>query len=220
MAFRSKFGWFLLAFSLFPFVMKAERKSEFQIRAGGGFAVYGTETTLNYRILGFTQTSTDRGAAATLHIPVDVRYAFNHRFNIGLDLKFGSYLYDPDSTDGKSNSFSVIGVAAEYSLIGRENVRWYLGLGLNSAQLETSETGLQSGITSIATYRGGGWKLSTGALLFFSNRLGVHFQLGVDRHDFTLKEFKQANQVISLENFSGSLKTGGVDGMIGLVVRL
>jgi hypothetical protein len=214
------FSCLVLIFLACPLVIKAERKSEIQIRAGGGFAVYGTRSTLSYEFLGFKQTATDQGSAATLHIPLDLRFAFNPRFNIGLDMKFGSYLYDPDSAEGKSNGFSVVGIAAEYSLIARENVRWYLGLCLNSAALETSETNLQTQVTSIANYRGGGWKLSTGALLFFSNRLGVHFQLGLDRHDFDLKEFKQANQVISLENFSGRLETGGIDGLIGLVVRL
>ena len=212
--------WLVILFAVMPLAMKAERKSELQIRAGGGFAVYGTRSTTSYAFPGFTNTTTDEGAAATLHIPLDVRYAFSPRFNIGLDLKFGSYLYDPDSAEGKSNGFSVIGIAAEYSLIARENVRWYLGLGLNSAGLETRETDLRTQLTSIATYRGGGWKLSTGAILFFSNHLGVHFQLGLDSHDFTLQQFKLDNQSFNLENFNGRLETVGLDGLVGLVIRL
>lgn len=220
MVYRFRFICLILLLTFTTFATKAERKSEFQVRAGGGFAVYGTKSTLSYEFLGFSRTSTDQGSAATLHIPVDVRYAFNPRFNIGLDLKFGSYLYDPDSVEGRSNGFSVLGIAAEYSLLARENVRWYIGLCLTSAALETRETEPITQITSIANYRGGGLKLSTGAILFFSDRLGVHFQLGLDRHDFNLKQFKFDNQSIDLENFNGRLEAGGIDGLIGLVIRL
>lgn len=198
----------------------AQDEPRIQLRAGGGFAVYGTRSTFNYTFAGLKFTSTEEDAAATLHVPIDVRYAFNKRFNAGLDLKFGSYLYEPDSAEGKSNGFAVIALTAEYSLIAREKFRWYVSFGLNTARLRLRETNTFTQVMTEADYGGGGYRLATGALVFFSRRLGLNVHLGLDSHNFKLDTFRIDGQAQNLNGFTGTLETGGLDGGIGLVVRL
>lgn len=199
----------------------AQDEPRIQLRAGGGFAVYGTRSTLTYSFSnGVRFTSTEEDAAATLHLPIEVRYAFNKRFNAGLDLKFGSYLYEPDSAEGKSNGFAVIGLTAEYSLIAREQFRWYVSIGLNTARLQLRETNTLTQVISEADYGGGGYRLATGTLVFFTSRLGLNVHLGLDSHNFKLDTFRIDGQAQNLNGFTGTLETGGLDGGIGLVVRL
>jgi hypothetical protein len=210
---------FLLFLSLAPAVAGDEPR--FQIRAGGGFAVYGTRTTFSYSLAnGLKFTSTDTDAAATLHVPVDLRYAFSKRFNAGLDLKFGSYLYEPDSAEGKSNGFAVIGLTAEYSLIARDQFRWYVSLGFNTARLQLRETNSLTDVQTEADYAGGGYRIASGTLIFLSERLGLNIHLGIDSHRFDLDAFRIDGQAQNLNGFSGTLETGGLDGGIGLIVRL
>src|SRR5689334_17924649 len=80
----------------------AQRKKEFQIRGGFGFAVYGTTSEVTFKAFNPDLTLKDEDGAVTVHMPLELRYEFSHRFNARLDMKFGSYLYDPDSAKGKS----------------------------------------------------------------------------------------------------------------------
>lgn len=210
-----------LALLLTVLTASAQNEPRIQLRTGGGFAVYGTRSTLTYSFAnGVKFTSTEEDAAATLHIPIEVRYAFSKRFNAGLDLKFGSYLYEPDSAEGKSNGFAVIALTAEYSLIAREQFRWYVSLGLNTARLRLRETNTLTQVVTEADYGGGGYRLATGTLVFFSSRLGLNVHLGMDSHNFKLDAFRIDGQAQNLNGFTGTLETGGLDGGIGLVVRL
>lgn len=193
---------------------------ELQIRLGGGLAGYGTKSTITIGSSPLQYVSSRENAAVTLHVPVDVRFAFNKRFNIGLEMKFGSYLYDPDSADGKSNRFDVIGIAAEWSLIARENFRWYIGAGINTCNLELQETDATTLVTSIADYRGGGLRFNSGLLFFFGKRVGMNVQLGLDQHVLDLTGFKLNSTTIDLNNVDGTLKVGGFDTALGLVFRL
>ena len=84
------------------------RQKEIQARIGFGVAGYATEYQLTYDLLGTNIIERDTSAAATRHLNIDLRYEFHTRFNAGLDMKFGSYLYDPDEdNEGKSNSYFI-----------------------------------------------------------------------------------------------------------------
>jgi hypothetical protein len=197
---------------------KAQKEHEFQIRGGFGFAVYGTETesTLKTPIGDFSSTETD--GAATLHLPLELRYAFNTHVNAGLDFKFGSYLYDPDSSKGKSNRFAIFGLAGEYSFIAREKLRWYGGIGINFGSLVLEETD-DAGNTSRLTYGGGGFRLNTGLLVFLVGGFGLNFNLGYDAHNFNLNEYEVNGRGVSLDNYEATLRVAGLDGTIGAFVR-
>ncbi|MFI5220218.1 MAG: outer membrane beta-barrel protein [Bacteroidia bacterium] len=200
----------------------AQRKKEFQIRGGFGFAVYGTTTEFAYTPSDPDLVLKDEDGAATVHLPLELRYEISQRFNLGLDLKWGSYLYDPDSSEGKANRFYVIGFGAEYTLVNNDNFRWYLGAGFNAAGLELEEdyTFLGLPVHQVATYSGGGFRLNSGVLWFFAGPFGLNFNMGFDSHNFKLKDLEQNGQASDLSDIEGSLTVKGADFTLGLVVRL
>lgn len=196
------------------------QKGEFQIRLGLGGSGNSTESEIKYHINGLTFSDTNKDGAVTVHMPLELRYHVSNRFNIGLDMKFGSYVYDPDSAEGKSNHFNVLGIAAEYSIISMDHLRWYVGLGFTGASLELQEENNDGLLYSraVANYSGGGARLNTGLLVLIGNHFGVNFNLGFDNHNFKLQKYTLNGDVI--DEIDGTLKTRGVDGTLGLVVRL
>jgi hypothetical protein len=200
---------------------QAQRKKEFQIRGGFGFAAYATTTEFTYSAFGLTFTTKNDDGAATVHMPLELRYEISQRFNLGLDMKWGSYLYEPDSGDGKSNKFFVIGVGLEYNFINADNFRWYGGLGFNSASLELEENSTfgSTPVKQITRWSGGGFRLNSGVLYFFAGALGLNFNLGYDSHNFSLDEFEVNGQSQNLSGIDGSLDVGGMDLTLGLAVR-
>lgn len=199
----------------------AQRNKEFQIRGGLGWSVYSSESEFAYTFSGLTFSNKNKDNAATVHLPLEFRYEITRRFNVGLDMKIGSYLYDPDSAEGKSNRFFVIGIGAEYNFINKDNFRWYGGIGINTCMLELQSDYSALGIafSDISNYKGGGFRLNTGLLWFFARHLGLNFNLGFDSHNFKLDEFKRNGQNIDLSAIEGTLKVKGVDGTLGLVLR-
>jgi len=200
----------------------AQRKKEFQIRGGFGFAVYGSTSEFAFTAYDPDVVFKDEDGAATVHLPLELRYEISERFNLGLDIKWGSYLYDPDSSDGKSNRFFVLGIGAEYTLVNRDNFRWYLGAGFNAAGLELEENYTSFGIpiNQVATYSGSGVRINSGLLWFFAGKLGLNFNMGFDSHNFSLKDLEHNGQAFDLTNYEGKLNVKGADFTLGLLVRL
>jgi hypothetical protein len=214
----------IIPFLLLLFVVasaQAQRKKEFQIRAGFGFAAYATTNEVIFTAFNPDLVFQDEDGTGTLHMPLEIRYELSRRFNAGLDMKFGSYLYDPDSAEGKSNSFFVIGIGLEYNFISSDNFRWYGGLGFNTATLELKESLDYFGTPVERTYRyaGGGFKLNSGVLWFFTGTLGLNANLGYDSHNFELKEGEDNGQAWDLSQVDATLDVGGVDFTLGLAVR-
>ncbi len=220
---------YILALSSFMILTLAgfsQRDREFQIRLGAGAAAYATETKITANVLtpfgNFPFMMTDTDGAATVHLPLELRYEIIERLNVGLDMKFGSYLYS-DSTDntGKSNVFRVIGIAGEFTVLNKPNTRLYVGLGLNTTVLEMEEKIVVSNISTVHTmrWRGPGAKLNLGFMQYFgSSPIGINFNIGWDSHNFDLKNWNYPTGW----NFTydGSLRTSGIDLALGLVFRI
>jgi hypothetical protein len=204
---------------LVMYLAEAQSEREFQIRAGLGWAVYGTESEFTFKTPAGDFTSTETDGAATVHLPLELRYAFNEHVNAGLDFKFGSYLYDPDSSDGKSNRFVVAGIAGEYAFIAREKIRWYGGIGFNGSSLVLEETDELTDTKTVLTYSGGGFRLNTGLMVFLIGGFGLNFNLGYDAHNFKLRNYEVNGSEIDLDNIEATLRVAGVDGTIGAFLR-
>lgn len=205
----------LLFFLFASYLAEAQSEKEFQIRVGMGFAGYGTETktTVNTPFGDFSNTETD--GAVTFHFPMEFRYGFNKKFNVGADFKIGSYLYEPDSGDGKSNAFIAIGPAVEYAIVSKERFRWYAGLGINYCSLVLQETEEYTNDEYIWTYGGAGFKLNSGVMVIFGEHFGLNFNMGWDSHNFKLKNYELNGKDVSLDNFEAELKVRGLDFGIG-----
>ncbi|MBL7929663.1 MAG: outer membrane beta-barrel protein [Bacteroidia bacterium] len=212
--------FYLLFLFLIYSTLSYSQKGEFQIRGGVGLAVYGTKSEFIFDFFGMKFHQTEEDGAATVHVPVELRYGLTERFSAGLDVKFGSYLYDPDSAEGKSNRFLVIGPHVEFNLIANENFRWYLGAGFNTAALELQEDKEETIPTRyISKYTGAGIRVNTGILWFFTHPLGLHFNVAFDSHAFKLKNFSVNGNDTNLDNIEGKLTVKGADMVLGLVFR-
>lgn len=201
----------------------AQRNSEIQVRAGLGWGLYLVGNEWTYTLDNFSYTETGSTGGVTLQLPIELRYEFHRLFNAGIDVKFGNFLYDPDDpeTQGNSNDFTTVGIAAEFTPITTNNFRIYLGVNLNSSQLNMVEGADLTGDNEIQTlkWRGGGLQLNMGFMAFFSKPVGFNFNLGFDRHRFDLKEYVREGQVQDLTGFTGAFEASGVNGTIGLVIR-
>jgi len=211
---------------LIAIVSHSQRDNEFQIRAGIGLAGYATENTMTYTWGSLSYSETTNDGAATTHFPIELRYEIIERLNVGLDMKFGSYIYDPEEDNtGKSNRFASLGIAAEFTALNRENSRIYVGLGLNSTNLTLQEIDYSGNtkITSEGKWRGPGVKLNAGFIKFFGDSpIGINLNLGFDSHNFDLKELSVSSQssTVAFNDYSGTLKVSGFDMAAGLVFRL
>ncbi len=205
-----------------PLLALAQRETGWQIRGGFGFAGYGSTAEWKFTDFEPNLVLKDDDGAATLHAPIEIRYEVSSRVNLGLDFKVGSYLYDPDSAEGKSNNFIVAGAAVEYNFIDKEDFRWYGGLGFNGSWLELEERYENQGMSKlqVARYSGPGFRMNTGVLIFLSSLVGLNFNLGYDSHSFTLRELEVNGQLQNLEFFEATLDVKGVDGTLGIVLRL
>ncbi|MFY7706902.1 MAG: hypothetical protein ACOVQ5_02405 [Flavobacteriales bacterium] len=201
----------------------SQREKEFQVRASYGLAGYATLSETKFTAFGFEVSDSDTSGAATQHFNLDLRYDFTNRITAGIDLKLGSYIYDPEEDNrGKSNSFVVVGISGEFNLMSREKSRLFLGLGLHRSDLELRERDTNAGIVSeaVATYRGRGIKLNLGYSKFFGNSpIGFNVSLGYDSHNFDLEDYIIDNNPF-FANYEGTLQVRGLDFSMGLVFRI
>lgn len=202
----------------------AQRPKEIQLRAGYGLAAYKSDINFSYDLGGTKIAFDTTDGAATAHVPIEIRYDVTEMFNAGIDLKFGKYLYAPDDQEaGKTNKFTIIGIGGEFNVYNTDDARVFLGAGFNSGKLEISEckTSLLSAYTETSEWQGSGFKLSLGVLYFFGKSpVGLNLNFNYDQHNFDLKSFKRDGTSQDLTNFSGTLKVGGPEINLGIVIRL
>lgn len=195
-----------------------KRAKEIQLRAGIGFGVYKTNSEFTWD--NNTLVDRDTSGAVTRHLNLDLRYDVTRRINVGLDMKFGSYLYDPDEdNEGKSNVYSVLGLTGEFAIVNKPNFRWYTGLNLHVSILEITEKDAQNDEQTLR-YGGGGLKLNTGTLFYFGDsNFGLNVNIGYDGHSFNLREYTINSQEVDIAELNGSLRASGVDLNLGLIIR-
>lgn len=214
----------LLSFSIYSSIIAQDRPREFQIRAGWGIAGYNTESKLQYDDGTTTIVDKDTSGAVTTHFPIEIRFELTKRFNLGLDMRFGNYLYDDDQDNsGKSNSFSSFGLGLEGVIVSRPKFRFYGGATLSTTKLNINERNTSSNSdNSLETiWRGGGMRLYTGFTWFIADGpLGFNMNLGYDSRNFNLKELYINDSKEDLSNLSGDLLVRGADMHLGLVFRM
>lgn len=203
---------------LFAGETEAQRDQEFQIRSGLGFSIYKTD----FELKSGNDKFENEDGAVSIQLPLELRYVLSEKWNVGLDMKFGSYLYEPDSAEGKSNRFFVFGIAGEYTLVNEEDFRWYAGFGIHTASLvleEKSDDAIEYKEEEWS-YSGGGIRLNTGVIIYLGDVVGLNFNLGLDTHNLNLKEYSKNSNKEDLSNIDATLKLAGLDGTIGVVFRI
>lgn len=200
-----------------------DRKKEIQARLGWGFGGYRSLTVADYNFFGTQFQERDTSGAAARHLNIDLRYELTRRLALGLDTKFGSYLYDADEDNaGKSNGYAIFGIRAEFMIVQKPKFRWYLGGGFHFAGLVVEEKDQGAfAVDNKAEYSGGGAKLNTGFIKYFSDSpFGLHFNLGYDAYNLELQSFSINGDDVDLSNYSGTLELDGVDLALGVIFRI
>lgn len=218
----------VLSIAFFTLLVSAtaqnDREKEFQIRVGVGFAGYGAANEMKYDLGSATVSSKDTSGAVARYVPIELRYEFHPRFNAGLDMKFGSYLYDPNEDNkGKSNRFSSIGIGLEGTIVSKNNFRWYGGLGFDVTRLEISEQHGSGalGYKETSVWSGGGVKMYSGILAYFGDGpLGFNTSFAFDSHSLDLLEVTRDDTNVDIDNLSGNLRIIGFHWNVGLVLRI
>ncbi|MFN0031549.1 MAG: hypothetical protein ACKVOR_05265 [Flavobacteriales bacterium] len=206
---------------MLPVALAAQdREKEIQLRLGYGLAIYGTELEYNYDDGTIHFTLQDDDSAATSHVPIELRYEFHPRFNAGIDMRFGKYLYDEDEDNsGKSNQFSSFGIGLEGVVVSKPKFRWFIGLSLSTTKLLIKQETLINKETF--DWRGGGARLYTGICWFVADGpIGLSFNIGRDSRTFDLKEYTNEGATQDLKNVTGTLKVSGIDFCFGITARL
>ncbi len=201
----------------------AQQDKEFQIRIGYGLAGYKTGIHFSYEENSTKLNFDTTDGAATAYLPIELRYQFNRRTNVGVDLKFGKYLYAPEDEVNKSNKFKIIGLSYEYDLINVEGTRVYVSLNANMGFLEMQEKKIDTSgsYTETAKWSGPGFKYNLGICHFIADGpIGLNFNLGYDHHKFYLQSISRDGTNYDLSNFAGYIKLGGIEANVGLIVRI
>jgi hypothetical protein len=233
---------FLLSASLS--LAQSDRPKEFQIRGGMGISGYEHTTSISGQlsiqlIPGFPAIPipvqvNETGGAMTVHIPLGMRYEITRRFNVGLDARLGSYLYDPangESDSNKSNQFWTVGPAVEYNIVGRDNFRWYAGFGIHAVRLQTNEV-INGGtfpmvgalvVENEMKWKGLGTSLNSGLIWFVAGGpFGLHLNLGYDGANMELESFRSTLPFLGSQDIgaSGTLGVTGLKADAGVVLRI
>ncbi|MEZ4799833.1 MAG: outer membrane beta-barrel protein [Flavobacteriales bacterium] len=198
---------------------QTDRSNELQLRFTTGLAAYKSMAELSYNDGNTRISETDTSGAVTQHFQLGARYDLTKRFTVGLDYKFGAYLYDTTETNRtRSNKFGVFGIAGEFNISSRPNFRWYVGLGFHASRLQISESETNGNMTTQidVDFRGSGMSLNTGIIKYFGDRrLGFIFNAGYDGHSFEADPSFFGN----IENLKYTLDVRGVDLQLGLLFR-
>jgi len=214
---------FLLIIFFLPMAVLAQRSKEIQLRFNGGIGGYAAFADYRVQFGNDTYLFTDTSGAATRQVELGARYELTHRFNVGLDLRLGSYIYDPEENNtNKSNTFRMLGIAAEFNAVSKPNFRWFFGGGLRVARLTITEPLFQGIEEQRGTTRwgGSGLLLQTGILAFFGEGpVGASFNFGFDSNAFKLNEYSIDGDKQDLTGWKANLNTAGVLINAGLLWR-
>ncbi len=214
----------LFAAITFQGISQSDRTREFQARLGYGMGAYGTKSELTIRDQNTTFSSSDTSGAVTQHLNLDLRYELTERFSLGIDMKFGAYLYDPEEdNEGKSNVYRITGLKGEFNISKRPNFRWFVGAGFHASRLVISEESVSLGVTTTEKfdYKGVGLSANTGLIKYFGDSpIGMFFTMGYDGHFFVLDEYTINGQAVDFDEIDVTLDARGIDLSLGLIVRI
>jgi hypothetical protein len=213
-----------LALCLGALIGQSQDRHEIQFRAGYGVAGYKTNLNVSYEQAGIKLEYDTTDGAATAHFPLELRYEVSSRLNLGLDARFGKYLYAKDDNNGsKSNKFNFIGLGAEAILYEAGNARIYLGAGFHNARLTTIEEkgNVLLPYKETANWKGAGYRLNLGIMGFFGESpFGINGNIGYNHLKLNLESINQDGNNLDLTNFKGTYTLGGIELMLGIVFRL
>ena len=206
--------FFLLAFG--PMVGHAQfnDKGTFHVAVGVGLGGHATEYEQTVTLLNVPFTTRKTDGAATVTFPIEAQYGITRSFSLGLYIEPGRYL---DSTDSKSNSITLLGIQPRFYVINKDRFALLASLQVGSTNLRINED--RPGVNSTAQYRGGSFGLGAGAVIQFSDVVGIQFHLRYIGNRLKLKDYDLNGSNVDLGTFKAELNTHGVVGQLSLGLR-
>lgn len=213
------YALFITLFFQTSFVQaQAFQKGNVNLDIGLGFGAYKTVsefTTPEFVFFGFTippQTIKNEDGAGSFMMPITFEYGISNKVGLGVQLGFSNYFIDnEDSTETVESVKSVdFAIVVNYHLSQSDKNDLFIGIALGGSNVNWKDL---SGTELTGT--GSVFKLYLSDRLYFSDNIGILFNVGYTAYNYSELTSSDNNAFIS------SLKwhLGGLNIGTGLAVK-
>jgi hypothetical protein len=205
---------------------QAFQKGNINFDVGLGFGVYGTAQKQRLSSGTSTVESDTTDGAASRIFDLNFEYGISNKFGIGARIGSSSYFI---SDEDKKNISSVngldFGVLVNYHLLNSNKNDLFLDFGVGYSSLKYNFTGLSSAFATSATGSGSYFTLGIKDRIFFSDHIGILFNLGYTNYSINNIEYEltsAAKAFLGGSNVSWEIdwSAKGVNLGFGLAVKL
>jgi hypothetical protein len=193
---------------------QSHNQGAFSFTLGYDAGIHGVTYTSEYNS---TIVDQDTSGSATRMAHLTASYNIFKFMSIGLDLRSGSYLEDPENATANGNKVSMSALNLRFYPVNKDKFAWYIGPTFGFSRLEINR--IYTFIVSIpAQYRfkSGHFGLETGFNWYFVKNFGMNFALGYSSQNFNMYYYRLNGEEQDLSNYENTLKTAGVHMNIGL----
>lgn len=204
-----------LAGSLMPALAQVNGKGVVQVGIGAGVGAHATHfnSELGYGSLALKHSNDD--GAVTVTYPIEVQYGLADRFSLGVRVEPGRYL---DSAGTHPNALFLVALSPRFYAVNKDRfaLLFHLDLGLNYLRIADVQSGLQRFDDRYAgSYLRPGFALQW----YFGEVVGLNFGLNYTAHTFKWQSRSPSDPVLSIVDYSATLKTSGVLFQLGLQAK-
>lgn len=179
--------------------------------AGAHLTLYDSEVDGN------SVQETDTSGAVTSLVRFNAQYNVVHWFSVGLDVRGGSYLEDPENMEADGNTVNLFALSARFYPVNKPKFNWFIGTSIGRSNLEINrKTTIIVPLTFQYKFSSGHFGLETGFNWYFVKSFGVHFNLGYMGQQYVMNEYRFNNEVQDLGDMKNTLQTSGVNVGLGV----
>lgn len=211
------------------------QKGNINVDIGIGFGIYGTSQTFTNTLTFGGVTTLDKSdttdATASRVIPINLEYGLTDKIGIGLDFTYGSYfINDSDKVSLESVKAYDFGPRLNYHLLNsnRNDLMIGVGIGFSTISWDFNSVDITNPLEpELASGAGFYWTLGLTDRIFFSDHIGILFNLSYKGYTYSKIEYEltpEAQQILTNANatFNQEFKwqLNGANIGIGLAIKL
>ena len=207
----------IVCFPLIGVFGQSHERGTFSFTLGYDAGVHGVAYNSEYN---GNKLDQDTSAAGTRMGHLTASYNLFKFMSIGLDLRSGGYVEDPENATANGNRVSMTGINLRFYPVNREKFAWYIGPSFGISRLEINR--IYTFIISIPAkyrYSAGHFGLETGFNWYFAKNFGMNFALGYSGQNYRMYYYSLNNEEQDLTNFDNTLQTIGIHMNLGLAFR-
>lgn len=191
----------VFCFQLVNIKAQAHQKGTWNIDLGIGFGIYKTKTTYEFQILEKEYRYVEEDGAVSTMIPLSVEYGISNKFGLGLELGFNNYAVDDSTKDNngnmvlnvtesvKSKDFALF---VNYHLLNSDKNDLFIGLSLGVSSINWTFDNTNYEYSG----RGNLFKFYIKDRIFFSENIGILFNLGYTSYVYNDMESSDNNAIL------------------------